>query len=105
MTAGEWKSRLAIWKTNGTLEILLPEVAALQGVKQPVQYHPEGDVYTHTMLAVATVADDDDPRAFWAVLLHDIGKAFTTTWHDGRWRAHGHAQTGAGMRLCYPQPL
>ncbi len=60
---------------HGILELLLPEVAACQGVPQPERYHPEGDVYTHTLLALQC-ADKiiRDPLVKFAVLLHDIGK-------------------------------
>jgi tRNA nucleotidyltransferase/poly(A) polymerase len=60
---------------HGILELILPEVAACKGVPQPEKYHPEGDVYTHTLLALAC-ADRiiRDPLVKLAVLLHDIGK-------------------------------
>ncbi|MCI2430231.1 HD domain-containing protein, partial [Candidatus Acetothermia bacterium] len=60
---------------HGILELILPEVAACKGVPQPEKYHPEGDVYTHTLLALAC-ADKiiRDPLMKLAVLLHDIGK-------------------------------
>ncbi|MCS6936108.1 MAG: CCA tRNA nucleotidyltransferase [Candidatus Bipolaricaulota bacterium] len=60
---------------HGLLELLLPEVAACKGVPQPEKYHPEGDVYTHTLLALEC-ADKiiKDPLVKLAVLLHDIGK-------------------------------
>ncbi|MGQ9477400.1 MAG: CCA tRNA nucleotidyltransferase [Candidatus Bipolaricaulia bacterium] len=60
---------------HGLLELLLPEVVATKGVKQPEKYHPEGDVYTHTLLALE-VADllGFEPLVKFAILLHDIGK-------------------------------
>ncbi len=85
------------WRRDGSFDLLLPEVAALRDVPQPEKYHAEGDVLTHTMLALETVDDDADPRVFWGVLLHDIGKATTTVFIDGRWRAHGHAEAGADL--------
>ena len=84
-------------RRDGSFDLLLPEVAALRYVPQPEKYHAEGDVLTHTMLALETVEDDADPRVFWGVLLHDIGKATTTVFIDGRWRAHGHAEAGADL--------
>ncbi len=85
------------WLTEGVFDLLLPEVAALRGVPQPEKYHAEGDAFTHTMLALEAVDDNADPRVFWGVLLHDIGKAITTVFIDGRWRAHGHAEVGADL--------
>lgn len=49
------------------------------------------------MLAVNAIPAVTDERVFWAVLLHDIGKATTTQFIDGRWRAHGHAEQSAAM--------
>ena len=49
------------------------------------------------MLAVSAVDDDADTRVFWGVLLHDIGKASTTTFTRGRWRSFGHAAAGAAV--------
>lgn len=69
----------------------------LHNVPQPEEYHAEGDVYVHTMLAMAAVPDDADPRVFWGVLLHDIGKADTTAFIRGRWRSWGHAEAGSAL--------
>lgn len=93
-TAGEVRKHFNSWQESGEIHILLPEVLALQGVPQPEEYHGEGDVFTHTLLALEAVADDEDERIFWAVLLHDLGKATATRYQDGRWRARGHAEAG-----------
>ncbi len=95
MNAGDCKQILRTWFVSGDIDRLLPEVTALRGVPQPEEFHPEGDAFIHTMLAVEAVGDGEDQRVFWAVLLHDIGKARTTFFSDGRWRAHGHAQASA----------
>ena len=79
------------------LDEILPEVAALRGVQQPPQYHQEGDAFIHTRLALEALPPDADERVQWAVLLHDIGKAKTTRFIDGRWRAWGHDSVGARM--------
>jgi len=97
VTAGEWKRKFRKWLADGSLRDLLPEVEALKGVPQPPEHHPEGDALKHTLLAVEAVADEDDARVFWAVLLHDIGKSCVTEFRDGRWRAHGHDRIGAEM--------
>lgn len=91
------KSLLKRWLKEGSLEQHLPEVAALQGVPQPERYHAEGDAFVHTMLAVEAVDDDADPRVFWAVLLHDIGKALTTKEVEGEVHSYGHAKAGAAL--------
>jgi putative nucleotidyltransferase with HDIG domain len=95
MKARDCRKLVEKWWCEGCFDAHLPEVAALRGVPQPEKYHSEGDAFTHTMLAVDAVDDDADCRVFWAVLLHDIGKATTTNFIDGRWRAHGHAEAGS----------
>ena len=54
----------------------LPEVAALRGVEQPPQFHPEGDVFEHTMLMLKNMTLPT-PNLAWSVLLHDVGKVAT----------------------------
>ena len=109
MTAGDCRCLVQGWLADGSFATKLPEVAALAGVPQPEEYHAEGDAAVHTLLAMETVAEDADPRVFWGVLLHDIGKATTTRHEGGRWRSPGHAQAGAAQvpgimaRLGFPE--
>lgn len=97
METADCKKLVNRWIMDGSLGERLPEVSALMGVSQPDEYHREGDAYVHTMLAVEAVEDDADQRVFWSVLLHDIGKAKTTGFIDGRWRSRGHGEEGAGL--------
>lgn len=97
MKAGDWQRHLREWRHSEHLAELLPEVTALAGVSQPAEFHAEGDALTHTLLAVDAVNPGADERVFWAVLLHDIGKAKTTKLVDGRWQSHGHMNIGAKM--------
>ena len=86
-----------VMRKTGLLKELLPEVDALYGVPQEKQFHPEGDVYTHTMLMLEHMALPDT-RLAWSALLHDIGKAVTTfTDENNRIRAFGHEEKGAEM--------
>ncbi len=109
MKGRDCRELVELWLKEGAFDLLLPEVSALRGVPQPEKYHAEGDAFVHTMLALQTVDDEADPRVFWGVLLHDIGKAVTTVFIDGRWRAHGHAEAGADLvlrvmaRIGYPE--
>ncbi|MBC7222046.1 CCA tRNA nucleotidyltransferase [Candidatus Bipolaricaulota bacterium] len=79
----------------GLLSPILPEIARLQGVPQPEEYHPEGDVFTHTLLALS-VADGiwDDPLLKLAILFHDAGKPMALARSGGEHMA-GHCQIGA----------
>ena len=81
----------------GLLRAVLPEVAALDGVAQPPQFHPEGDVFTHTMLMLHHMVYPD-ARLAWSVLLHDIAKPLTQmTDETGRIRFFGHECEGAEL--------
>lgn len=94
-TARRCRELIEQWLADGSFDRRLPEVARLRGVLQPEEYHAEGDAFVHTMLATDAVPDDADPRVFWGVLLHDIGKAETTAFIKGRWRSWGHSEAGA----------
>jgi tRNA nucleotidyltransferase (CCA-adding enzyme) len=77
-----------------------PELDALVGVPQEPEWHPEGSVYNHTLLALnATAAErtgeeHEDLVVALAVLCHDLGKSAATTVEDGRVRSIGHDQAG-----------
>lgn len=97
---------------SGLARGVLPELLPLQGCDQPPQYHPEGDVYVHTLLMLDLLPDDAPLELAWAVLLHDIGKPQTRTVDtDGRIRFNGHDAVGAAMardiltRLRYPNKV
>ncbi len=78
---------------SGLLEVALPEVAALKGVEQSPEHHPEGDVYAHTRLMLKLFGGGSQVMAF-AALLHDIGKPATFTLTD-RARFNRHDEIGA----------
>lgn len=62
---------------TGVLPYVLPELEACKGVAQPMQFHQEGDVWTHLMNALTSLPDDAGLLAHWAVIFHDIGKPET----------------------------
>ncbi len=78
----------------GLLEHILPEVEQMKDVAQPEQFHPEGDVWIHTMIALDHMPPEPEIELAMAVLLHDIGKPQTLTRED-RIRFNGHADVGA----------
>jgi len=86
---------LALLDKSGLLKAMLPEVSKMKGVAQPEQFHPEGDVFTHTRLMLDRMKDTTPELAF-AVLLHDIGKPGTFKVAE-RIRFDGHAGLGAEM--------
>ena len=75
----------------GLLQILLPEIQAMKGLAQPAEYHKEGDVFDHTMQAIASIPEGEPLSIYWAVLLHDVGKINTFTLEE-RIRFDGHAE-------------
>lgn len=77
------------------LQQVLPDVAAMRDVPQPERYHPEGCVWTHTILMLEKMCLADSTLA-WSVLLHDVGKPPTLEYSDeGVERFPGHAREGS----------
>ncbi|MCC6573069.1 MAG: CCA tRNA nucleotidyltransferase [Planctomycetes bacterium] len=95
----------------GLLQAVLPEIAAMYGVQQPPQYHPEGDVFTHTLLALDLLPSPCSITLALGVLLHDVGKPPTYEEAADRIRFHGHDELGAKMsekitrRLKFPSEV
>ncbi|MGC6425879.1 MAG: CCA tRNA nucleotidyltransferase [Akkermansiaceae bacterium] len=83
---------------TGLAKIFFPELLDLIGCEQPPQWHPEGDVYVHTRIALSLLGEAPLPLCL-AVLLHDIGKPPTQTWDEEhqRLRFNGHESIGAEM--------
>ncbi|MFH1284544.1 MAG: CCA tRNA nucleotidyltransferase [Candidatus Peregrinibacteria bacterium] len=106
----------------GALEILIPELCKLKGLAQPLEYHTEGDVWDHSLLALDSLTDEEgDPGPLpaeppsialkWAALFHDIGKYDTFTSEGERIRYDRHAEVGAEIakkimnRLHFPKKV
>ncbi len=90
----EGEERERLFRQDPALRKMMPELYRLDGIPQPPVFHPEGDVLTHTLLAVRHLPAPCDRRLAWGTLLHDIGKAMTTREIDGRIRACGHDRAG-----------
>jgi poly(A) polymerase len=105
LTEGAAKCGFALLDETGLLAQLLPEISALHGVEQPPQYHPEGDVWTHTMLMLEGIAVGAPATLAWGVLLHDVGKpaTFRSAVQTGdRIRFDGHVDAGVeiAQKIC-----
>ncbi len=93
--------------TSGLLDEVLPEVARMKGVEQPPEFHPEGDVWTHTMIMLEGLKHPSAALAF-GVLLHDVGKPATFERAPDRIRFNGHVEAGVKIagsildRLRFP---
>lgn len=100
LTEGAARRGFELLDQSGLLEHVLPEVARMKGVEQPPQFHPEGDVWTHTLLMLEQLPAGCSPTLAWGVLLHDVGKPPTfTPASDGRERIRfdGHVEVGVRM--------
>lgn len=110
LTEGRARRGVELLSESGLLAHILPEVEAMHGVPQPPQFHPEGDVWIHTMLMLAELPTGAPLELALSVLLHDVGKPPTFTITD-RIRFNGHAEKGADMadeiltRLRYPRAV
>ncbi|MDE0292500.1 MAG: CCA tRNA nucleotidyltransferase [Candidatus Dadabacteria bacterium] len=91
---------LRLLSSSGLLEHFLPEVECMHGVRQPPQFHPEGDVFEHTCLIMDMLYGNTDglysEELAVAALLHDVGKPPTYSESD-RIRFNGHDRVGARM--------
>jgi poly(A) polymerase len=83
-------------EATGVLMVVFPELARMRGQEQPPEFHPEGDVFTHTAVMLDRMARRS-VRLIFAVLLHDVGKPPTAEYRDGRWRFENHARAGAEL--------
>jgi len=95
LTEGGARYGFELLDQTGLLSHLLPEVKAFQGVRQPPQYHPEGDVWTHVLIMLEHLRQPSRTLA-WAALLHDVGKPPTFRVAD-RIRFDRHAEVGVAM--------
>ena len=95
LTEGGARHGFELLDESGLLSEILPEVAAMKGVEQPPEYHPEGDVWTHTLLLLEHLRNPTQTLALGA-LLHDVGKPPTFR-VAGRIRFDGHVEKGVEM--------
>ena len=95
LTEGGARYGFELLRQTGLLRDLLPEVAAMEGVAQPPEFHPEGDVWTHTLLLLEKLREPTLTLALGA-LLHDVGKPATFRVAE-RIRFDGHDEVGVRM--------
>ncbi|MFQ5778244.1 MAG: CCA tRNA nucleotidyltransferase [Terriglobia bacterium] len=95
LTEGAARRAFELLEGSGLLEVLLPEIAKMKGVEQPPQFHPEGDVWVHTLLMLEKMQQPTATLAL-GVLLHDVGKPPTFRRAE-RIRFDNHVEIGAVM--------
>jgi poly(A) polymerase len=99
LTEGHARRAFELLDATGLLPYVLPEVSRMRGVEQPPQFHPEGDVWVHTLLLLEKLEPGVSPTLAWGALLHDIGKPATfqppdPKKPDDRIRFNGHVEVG-----------
>jgi poly(A) polymerase len=102
LTEGHARRAFELLDETGLLAQVLPEAVRMHGVEQPPQYHPEGDVWVHTMLLLEKLKPGVASTLAWGALLHDIGKPATFRPPDpkkpgDRIRFDGHVEVGVRM--------
>jgi poly(A) polymerase len=101
LTEGHARRAFELLYTSGLLREVLPEITAMKGVEQPPQYHPEGDVFVHTLLLLEKLRPDASgsisKTLAWGALLHDVGKPPTFRIAPDRIRFDGHVDVGVKM--------
>ncbi len=103
LTEGCAQRAFQLLDATGLLREVLPEIAAMKGVAQPPQYHPEGDVFVHTLLLLEKLPAGASKTLAWGALLHDVGKPPTFRVAPDRIRFDGHVEIGVEMaaEICH----
>jgi poly(A) polymerase len=97
LTEGQARRAFELLDETKLLPEVLPEIAAMKGVEQPPQYHPEGDVFVHTLLLLDKLPTGVSKTLAWGALLHDVGKPPTFRIAPDRIRFDGHVDVGVKM--------
>ena len=97
LTEGHARRAFLLLDESGLLEHTLPEIAAMKGVHQPPEFHPEGDVFVHTLLLLENLPRPCPLTLAWGALLHDVGKPATFRVAPDRIRFDGHVEVGVKM--------
>jgi tRNA nucleotidyltransferase/poly(A) polymerase len=100
LTEGAARRGFELLDSTGLLVQVLPEISAMKGVQQPPEYHPEGDVWIHTLQMIEGLQPDVSRTLAWGVLLHDVGKPPTfrpASVTGDRIRFDGHVEVGVNL--------
>jgi poly(A) polymerase len=94
LTEGHGQRAFLLLDASGLLKPILPEISAMKGVQQPPEYHPEGDVFVHTLLLLENLPSPCPLTLAWGALLHDVGKPATFRIAPDRIRFDNHVEVG-----------
>jgi len=96
LTEGGARRGFELLDESGLLKIILPEIVAMKGTAQTPDFHPEGDVFTHTMLLLSHLENPSETLAY-GCLLHDVAKPICIRQEAQRITFYGHTEQGAEM--------
>jgi poly(A) polymerase len=97
LTEGHARRAFELLDDTKLLPEVLPEISAMKGVEQSPEYHPEGDVFVHTLLLLEKLQRGASKTLAWGALLHDVGKPPTFRKAPDRIRFDGHVDVGVKM--------
>jgi poly(A) polymerase len=97
LTEGHARQAFLLLDETGLLQQVLPEISRMKGVQQPAEFHPEGDVFVHTLLLLENLPQPCPPTLAWGALLHDVGKPPTFRIAPDRIRFDNHVDIGVKM--------
>src|SRR5579872_2126251 len=97
LTEGHARRAFLLLDESGLLHPVLPEISAMKGVEQPPEFHPEGDVFMHTLLLLDHLPQPCPVTLAWGALLHDVGKPPTFRVAPDRIRFDDHVNVGVKM--------
>jgi len=97
LTEGHGRRAFLLLDESGLLAHVLPEISAMKGVAQPPEFHPEGDVFEHTLLLLENLPSPCPLTLAWGALLHDVGKPATFRVAPDRIRFDNHVEVGVKM--------
>ena len=102
LTEGHARRAFELLDESDLLVQVLPEISRMKGVQQPPQYHPEGDVWIHTLMLLEQLEPECSATLAWGALLHDVGKPPTFHIAPDRIRFDGHVEVGVaiGAEIC-----
>jgi poly(A) polymerase len=97
LTEGKARRAFELLDETDLLVQVLPEISRMKGVAQPPQFHPEGDVFIHTLLLLEQLEPGCASTLAWGALLHDVGKPPTYRVAPDRIRFDGHVEVGVAI--------
>jgi poly(A) polymerase len=94
LTEGHARRAFLLLDESRLLREVLPEISTMKGVQQPPEFHPEGDVFVHTLMLLENLPCPCPPTLAWGALLHDVGKPATFRVAPDRIRFDNHVNVG-----------